>query len=207
MLRKAILVVFMAGLCLAQAPGGGISGTVTDQRGAAVGKADITITSLETGFERTLNISEDGSYTVLTLPAGAYEVKIEARGFRSMSRRAIVEVGTTTTVNLELELGSVSDVVNVADATPQMKYEQHQVGGVVTRDQILNLPLNGRNFLVSPSWSPASRMRSEATTTRSSSLCWAPALTSRHGSATRGSHRRGFVGHHSLNPQRPAARP
>ena|ERR1041385_7590257 len=147
-MAQVILVVLIARFSLAQVTGGGIAGTITDQSGAAVGQTHITVRSLATGFDRTLNASEDGSYSVAALPAGKYEVKAEAEGFRSVTLQATVEVGTTTTVNLAMELGSVSEVVDVvADATPQMKYEQYAVGGVVTRDQIQNLPLNGRNFL------------------------------------------------------------
>src|SRR2546422_3866929 len=147
-MAQVILAVLIARFCVAQVTGGGIAGTITDQSGAAVGQTHITVRNLATGFDRTLNAAEDGSYSVAALPAGKYEVKAEAQGFRSMTLQATVEVGTTTTVNLAMELGSVSEAVYVvADATPQMKYEQHEVGGVVTRDQIQSLPLNGRNFL------------------------------------------------------------
>ena len=106
-------------------------GTITDQSGATVGQTHITVRNLATGFDRTLNASEDGSYSVAALPAGKYEVKAEAQGFRSMTLQATVEVGTTTTVNLTMELGSVSEVVDVvADATPQMNVLQ-RVGGSV----------------------------------------------------------------------------
>jgi hypothetical protein len=147
MLSRLMLAVLAPGFCLAQAPVGGIAGIVTDPSGAAVAKVHVVIKSLATGFERTRRTPEDGSYSVAALPAGIYEVTAQAEAFRSMTARATVEVGATTTLNLTMQVGSVSEVIDVADATPQMKYEQYQVSGVVTRDQILNLPLNGRNFL------------------------------------------------------------
>jgi len=64
-----------------------------------------------------------------------------------LERTISVEAGTTTTVNLLLQIGEVTEQVTVDDAAPLLHYEQHQVGGVVSRNQIENLPLNGRNFL------------------------------------------------------------
>lgn len=74
-------------------------------------------------------------------------MKAEAAGFGLLERTATVEAGTTTTVNLMLQVGGVSEKINVNDVAPLIHYEHHQVGGLVSREQIENLPLNGRNFL------------------------------------------------------------
>jgi len=71
----------------------------------------------------------------------------ETDGFKRLERAADVEAGTTTTVNLALDVGDVSETVTVAGVLPLIRHDHHQVAGVVTRAQIENLPLNGRNFL------------------------------------------------------------
>jgi len=81
------------------------------------------------------------------LLAAVYEVTAEAPEFRQLLREAIVEAGSTTTVNLTLQLGSSTQTVTVDATSPQIRYDTNEVGGVVTRQQIEGLPLNGRSFL------------------------------------------------------------
>src|SRR5579885_1059856 len=110
-----------AGLCLgilgfnvmAQAPTGIISGTVTDESGAVIPNATITITNKDTGFARTLTTSTLGLYSAPALAAGEYEVHAEAAGFRTLIREATVEAGQTTTVNIPMQVGGTKDVVTV----------------------------------------------------------------------------------------------
>src|SRR5262249_14755162 len=142
------LVFLMAfGSVRAQTPTGIISGVVTDSAGAHIGGARITVTNRESGLTRNLTTLTDGGDRAFSLPSGCYRVVAEAVGFRLRERFPIVEAGTTTTVNLILEVGELSENVNVSDVAPLINYEQHQVGAVVNREQIENLPLNGRNFL------------------------------------------------------------
>jgi hypothetical protein len=69
-------------------------------------------------------------------------------GFSTLVSQAVVAAGSTTTVDLSLRVGEVAQQVNAAtDASPQLQYDSHQVGGIISRAQIENLPLNGRNFL------------------------------------------------------------
>ena len=74
-------------------------------------------------------------------------MSVEVPGFKRVERTASVEAGTTTTVDLALEVGEMRDTVTVSGAVPLIRRDHHQVSGVVTREQIENLPLNGRNFL------------------------------------------------------------
>src|SRR5262249_46293051 len=131
----------------AQTPTGTIAGVVTDPTGAPVAGASVSITNRESGLARNLTTLTEGTYSAAALPAGIYLVTVEAAGFRSLERTATVEAGTTTSVNLPLQLGGVSDKVTVTDAAPLIHYEHHQVGGLVNRQQIESLPLNGRSFL------------------------------------------------------------
>jgi hypothetical protein len=131
----------------AQSPTGSISGVVRDSSGAAVPKAGVKEVSAATGLARTIATSAQGDFTFSALLAGEYEVSVEAPGFQSMVRQAIVEAGTTTTADFTVRVGDTRDSATVDGASPQMHYESHTVGGVVTQGEIQGLPLNGRNFL------------------------------------------------------------
>jgi carboxypeptidase family protein len=131
----------------AQAPVGTIAGMVTDASGGSVAGARITVVNAATAQRRELVTSVDGTYAAAALPPGEYTVAIEAEGFKRLTRAAAVEAGTTTTVDARLEVGAISDSVVVSGASPLLQHDHHQIGGVVTRAQIANLPLNGRNFL------------------------------------------------------------
>ena len=126
---------------------GSIQGTITDPSGAAVAGAKITITNKATGLVSNLTTSAAGAYSAGTLVPGEYIVRVEATGFKVTQLGVTVQVGTTATGNLSLEVGQVSDVVEVAATTVAINSEQSSVQGVLTAQQIDNLPVNGRNFL------------------------------------------------------------
>jgi hypothetical protein len=142
-----LLALMAIGSVRAQTPTGTINGIVADPAGAPVSQARVSITNRASGLVRNLTTSTEGVYSAAALPSGVYLVTAEAAGFRLLERTATVEAGTTTSVNLTLQVGEVSDKVTVTDAAPLIRYDHHQVGGVVSRAQIENLPLNGRNFL------------------------------------------------------------
>ena len=144
-LHGAILVLTATGL-LAQGTGL-ITGTVADQSGAMVPGAPITITNKTTGAIRNVSASAEGLYSAPSLPAGDYEVRAEVQGFRTLVRPATVDAGSSTTVNLALSIGAASEIVTVEGATAQINYESHTVAGVIARESIQDLPLNGRNLL------------------------------------------------------------
>ncbi|MBI1787290.1 MAG: TonB-dependent receptor [Acidobacteria bacterium] len=137
----------MVAIGLAQAPTGLITGTVTDESGAVVPAAKITVSNKETALVRTLTSGSDGSYSVASLPAGEYEVRAEATGFHILLRKAEVQTGNETKVDLRMQVGATKDVVTVEEATSQISYESHTIDGVITRQKIQELPLNGRSFL------------------------------------------------------------
>jgi hypothetical protein len=132
---------------LGQAPVGGIIGVVTDSSGGIVKGARVTVTDKDRANHRDLLTNATGSFAAPSLFAGSYEVRIEAPGFRTAITGATVEIGQTTTVNVTLEVGATKDVVNVAAASAQVEYDSHTIDGVVNRQQIDDLPLNGRSFL------------------------------------------------------------
>src|SRR5947209_4557961 len=146
------LLLVLACLCavspvFGQAPTGTIAGTVIDESGAIIPNAEVTITNKATGAVRTLKSDASGAYAAPVLPAGSYEVKVAIAGFRTTVRDATVETGSSTTVDMRMQIGQSKDVVTVEAATAQVEYDRHSIDGVVTRQQIQELPLNGRSFL------------------------------------------------------------
>ena len=144
-----LLLVALAtvGAARAQTPTGSIAGVVTDATGAGVAGARITIANRATGLSRNLTTFADGDYRTVALPPGDYQVTAEATGFSFLERTATVEAGTTTTVNLQVQVGGITENMVVSNVAPLIHYDHHQVAGLVSRNQIENLPLNGRNFL------------------------------------------------------------
>jgi hypothetical protein len=146
--KRLATTLFLQVTLLAQTPTGTIIGTVTDPTGAVISSAEITIVNKDTALNRSLSTNPDGAYAAPALPVGSYEIRVVALGFSTLVRQATVAAGSTTTVDLSLRVGEVAQQVNAAtDASPQLQYDSHQVGGIISRAQIENLPLNGRNFL------------------------------------------------------------
>ncbi len=142
-----VLVLAMSVSVYAQTPTGIISGAVTDESGAVVPNATVTITNKTTGFVRTVTTNAEGLFSAPALPAGEYEVRAEITGFRTTLRQATVQAGDTTSVNLPMQVGGTKDVVTVEGVAPQINYENHSIEGVITRQKIEGLPLNGRSFM------------------------------------------------------------
>jgi len=126
---------------------GSIQGTVTDPTGAVVGGAKVTITRKGTGESRKLSTNSDGIYISGALSPGDYTVRVEAKGFKTSEFAANVQVGVTRSGNVKLQIGSAEQVVEVQASEVQVNTEQATVQGVLTTQQIDNLPINGRNFL------------------------------------------------------------
>src|SRR5580765_7955619 len=146
-LLGACLVFFVATTAAAQAPVGTISGTVRDQTEAVVPGVTITIRHAATGAERHVISGSDGGFAAPALAAGEYRITAELSGFRTLQREVTVATGQVLTVDLKMEIGQASEVVNVAAAAVHVDVETHGISGVVTRQKIQELPINGRSFL------------------------------------------------------------
>jgi hypothetical protein len=146
-LMPAMLLVLAVTSAFGQAPTGMIAGTVMDESGGVVAGASVVVTNKATGLKRELTTNASGAFSAPALPAGTYEVRGQMAGFRQLVREAEVLTGSTTTVDLQMALGQVTEVVTVDGTAAQIDYESHQVDGVIQRTQIENLPLNGRSFL------------------------------------------------------------
>jgi len=141
------LVANLALPVLAQNPTGAIRGTVTDPQGAIVPNAAVTITNKATGESRKISTGSDGIYAVENLLPGEYEVKVEAQGFSTQVITAMVQVGNTTTGDAALRVGTKEEIVEVQAEAPQIDKSNFKIDGVIGRQKIDALPLNGRNFL------------------------------------------------------------
>ena len=133
---------------MAQNPTGSIRGVITDQHGAVIQNATVTVTNKATGDSRKINAGSDGIYAVENLLPGEYDVKVEAQGFATQNITSlIVQTGSTSTGDAVLRAGAVGEVVDVVAEAPIIDKQNYKIDGVVTRQKIDALPLNGRNFL------------------------------------------------------------
>jgi len=126
---------------------GSIVGTVTDPSGAVVSGAKIAVTNTATGQNIDLASNSAGAFNSGPLSPGNYRVQISNKGFSTVSTVTTVQVGNTATVNAKMQLGLESTTVEVQASSVQVNTEQATVQGVLTSQQIENLPVNGRNFL------------------------------------------------------------
>ena len=133
---------------------GQIDGAVTDSSGAVVPAAAITITNTSTNAIRKALSNESGLYTVPGLVPGPYSVRIEKEGFRAMTRALTVQVQQTARVDFSLQVGQVSDSVEVSATGQMLATENATIGTVIDERRIMDLPLNGRNFFSLVALSP-----------------------------------------------------
>src|SRR5881397_1038845 len=141
------LAILAATTAAAQSPVGTISGTVRDQTEAVVPGVTITIRHTATGVERHLTSAGDGTFSAPALAAGEYTVTAELAGFRTVRRDVTVATGKVLTVDPHMEVGQASEIVDVAATAVHVDVETHAIGGLITRQKIQELPINGRSFL------------------------------------------------------------
>jgi hypothetical protein len=131
----------------AQDTTGSIEGAVTDRTAAAIRGARVVAINVDTGLAKETESAPDGFYRILLLPVGTYRVTVHAPGFATLVRDAIdVNVGQGVRVNAELELSSVTETVKVAGGAQLVDTSSNALGRVVTGRELVDLPLNGRNF-------------------------------------------------------------
>ena len=142
-----VLALVVSSECALAQVTAAISGRVEDASGAAVGGANVTVKSLETGATRSVTTDETGNFSVLSLPVGSHEVRAERAGFKSAVRTGInLSVGQEAVVNLRLEVGNVTQEVTVSADAPLIDTTTASVSGLVNERQVKELPLNGRSF-------------------------------------------------------------
>lgn len=124
-----------------------LSGTVTDQSGAAVVGASVSVRNLETGEIRNAVTDPMGRYQVFALPIGVYEVSVKKSGFAEQVRTGIhLVVGQVANADIQLRVGEVSQQVKVDSDAPMVSVTTSDISGIVAEQQVKDLPLNGRSY-------------------------------------------------------------
>src|SRR3954466_5679975 len=143
-----VAALFMAVPAWAQRTTASIRGTITDQSRAVVPGATVTVTGQDTGLTRTATTDRDGAYTFAELPVGRYRIQVELQGFKTSTRTDIaLNVADDRAIDFVLVPGALNETISVeASATP-VRVLGGDVSGVITGEQVRELPLNGRNFL------------------------------------------------------------
>lgn len=127
--------------------GGSIQGTITDPSGAVIPGATIVISTPDTGYSHTMKTDGSGFYSLGPLVPGAYTIQVSAPGFEDLKVATVVRIGTATTGSEKLTIGNKNQVIEVDAGALQVNTDQISVSGIVTREQIDALPVNGRNIL------------------------------------------------------------
>ena len=126
----------------------GIVGTITDQSGAVVSQATVTTKNLATGASHQTSTDNVGQYTIPNLEAGVYEITIDKAGFRrGVVQQVKLEVQLISRVDFTLQLGQTADEVRVTANPGSLQTEQSSIGTLLENKMVVEVPLNGRNFL------------------------------------------------------------
>jgi len=125
-----------------------ITGTVRDSSGAILPGAQVTVVNAGIGLTRATTANADGAYLAPGLPAGTYDLSVTAPGFKTFqAKQIVVQVAEKARVDVTLQVGQISEVVNVEGRNvAQVETESSDLSGVVTSKQISQLELNGRSF-------------------------------------------------------------
>jgi Carboxypeptidase regulatory-like domain len=144
-----VLLLLLGSTALSQTSTGEISITVLDPSSTAIAGAAVTVTGSQTGNTvRSLPTNDRGIAAVPLLPPGSYDVSVTAKGFKTENSRGInVDSGQIVTLPIHLQLGSTSESVTVVGEAPLVNEESGTLAQVVTQQQIVQLPLNGRDYL------------------------------------------------------------
>ena len=141
----ASILLLAAVPALAQLATAELNGRVTDESGAVLPGATVSVTQTATGLVRTAVTDSNGSYLMSSLPTGPYRLEVTLQGFRSYVQTGIVlQVGATPTINATLALGALEESVTVEAAAPLVDVKSAGVSEVVEQERIVELPLQGR---------------------------------------------------------------
>src|SRR6202140_3118507 len=140
----------------AQSTYGSVSGAVTDSSGGAIADAQVTLTNLGTSEKRTQSTGNEGFFSFVNLNPGQYKIDVEKPGFKHTTRsEVVVEVQQTSRVDLTMQVGEVTQSIEVTGETSLLQPETSSLGQVVEERKANELPLNGRNIFNLITVSPA----------------------------------------------------
>jgi len=147
--RRAFMAVLFLACCTLTAFGqtAQVTGRVNDPNGDVVPNTKVAATNTDTGLRRETASNTEGYYTIPLLPPGNYQITVQKEGFRPISRSGItLQVEQVARLDFKLELGAASETVNITTDAPLLERESGAKGQVIDNQEILDLPLNGRNF-------------------------------------------------------------
>jgi hypothetical protein len=140
-------VVFAATADSAQDISASIRGTIYDESGATISGARVTAVNTDTGLQRTATTNSQGAYVLVELPVGHYRLEAEANGFRKYLQQGIsLDVNQSATVPIHLKIGTATQEIEVKADAPVIESTSTNLGQTVGEREILDLPLNGRQF-------------------------------------------------------------
>ncbi|HEV2732528.1 MAG TPA: carboxypeptidase-like regulatory domain-containing protein, partial [Terriglobales bacterium] len=127
---------------------GTLAGTVSDSSGAAIADATVTLTNMDTNEKHNMTTDASGNFTFVNILPGRYKVEAEKSGFKKVVRQPIlVQIESGLKVDLTMEVGAVTEIVEVKSEAPLLQPETNSLGQVVEQRTVTDLPLNGRNPL------------------------------------------------------------
>src|SRR4051794_14370052 len=142
------LLLLLSVSCFAQVTSSELSGSVTDPSGGSLASAKVVATNVGTGRVHETVSNATGAYVIPLLPPGEYTVSAEATGFKKTVQKGLsLQVNQQATLDFKLEVGQVSDSVEVTAAAPLLESESSSLGTVINENLVNQLPLNGRNFV------------------------------------------------------------
>src|ERR1700679_1552240 len=147
--RVLMAVCLLAGswtMLQAQTDTGRVTGTVTDQTGAIIPGAKVTVKDLQHGTVLVVTAGKDGNFTANALQPGRYSAEVKAEGFATQVQDFTLDVSQVQEVDFKLSVGSTSTTVAVTTGAPVVQTETSNTGLVITGRELTDLPLNGRNF-------------------------------------------------------------
>jgi hypothetical protein len=148
LIAQLLLFSFASTGSFAQITTGTVTGTVSDQTGAVLPGVSLKLVNVGTGETQTQTTGTAGEYRFTYLPVGQYTLRAELKGFATAERKDIkISVNETGRQDFELKTGQANETVEVSGTPPALETESASVGGVVEHEAIVNLPLNGRDFL------------------------------------------------------------
>src|SRR5262245_16748875 len=140
-------IIMLVAPLTAQVDQSAVSGTVTDSSGAAVQGAKIELLSSATGLHREITTNINGIYHLPALPVGGYKITVTKEGFKSVEFPSVeLSVGQPRTIDVRLEIGTISSTVQVTAIVETLNRSSGEVGGLVESEQIKQIPISGRNW-------------------------------------------------------------
>jgi len=159
-----VALSLVLGYCVPNAAGqavyGSILGSVTDTQGSAVVGAKVTVTSVAKGSSGETTTNDSGNYTVSHLIPDIYNIHIEATGFKIYEVKGVqVSADTSTNVDAKMDVGSVSQSIEVTGEIPQLKVDRSDVATSFSSQTIEAVPIFNRNFTTFQLLSPGAQLQ------------------------------------------------